>query len=59
MEYGGDITLDKFCDQAFEYINNNKLDYKEYKRIVKYIFWQLSVVCYWMNNDMNCCHLGK
>ena len=39
MEYGGQ-SLKEFCDKAFEYIRNGKLDLKEWKRITKYLFWQ-------------------
>ena len=58
MEWGGDLTLNQFCDKAFEYLHSGRLDVKEYKRIVKYIFWQLSVIIYWLHHDMHCCHLG-
>jgi len=57
MEWGGDVTLNQFCDQAFEYMQQGKLDLKEWKRIVKYIFWQLSVILYFMHHDQHCCHL--
>eukprot|EP01084_Bolivina_argentea_P151221 263968_1 len=57
MEYCGDVTLKAFCDQAFTYVKQSKLNVKEYKRIMKYLFWQITVTTNWMNNDMHCCHL--
>ena len=42
-EYVGDHTLNQFVSMAFQYINDGKLNVKEYRRIVKYLFWQISV----------------
>ena len=55
MEYiEGDYNLKEFVTKAHEYINNGQLNIKEYQKIVKYIFWQLSAVLYWLHNDMHC-----
>ena len=44
-EYAGDSTLNEFVEMAFKYIDEGKLNVKEYRRIVKYLFWQISVEC--------------
>eukprot|EP01084_Bolivina_argentea_P219952 372877_1 len=58
MEYCGSITLQQWSQKAFEYIQNNRLDIKQYRKMVKFIFWQLTVLTYWLHNDMNICHLN-
>merc|ERR1719229_15761 len=52
------MTLAIWCDKAFEYINKGKLDLEHYKQMVKYIFWQISCLIYWLHHDMNICHLA-
>ena len=42
-ECAGDSTLNEFVEMAFKYIEEGKLNVKEYRRIVKYLFWQISV----------------
>ena len=36
-------NLSDFCNEAHEYIRNGKLKIKDWKKIIKYLFWQLSV----------------
>ena len=54
MEYIEGCNLLQFVEKAHEYINKGQLKVKEYHKIVKYIFWQLSAVLYWLHNDMSC-----
>eukprot|EP01083_Nonionella_stella_P280379 953863_1 len=51
------LNLKQFLEQAQKYICDGKLDMKKYLKVLKYIFWQLSVWLHWMHNDMHCCHL--
>ena len=57
MEYGGQINLEQFCKKAFNYIKIGKLKLREWRIIVKYIMWQITVTLFWMHQNMNCCHL--
>mmetsp|Transcript_17564 Transcript_17564/g.28052 ORF Transcript_17564/g.28052 Transcript_17564/m.28052 type:complete len:467 (+) Transcript_17564:120-1520(+) len=57
MEYAGEITLAQWIQQAFELLNNGKLKLAEYKKAVKFMFWQICVTVHWMHHDMNVCHL--
>lgn len=43
MTHGGDITLTDWARSAFIHIQNNKLEIKTYRKILKYIFWQIAV----------------
>lgn len=55
MEYiEGNTNLKDFIYEAHEYINDGKLSLKEYQKIIKYIFWQLSAVLHWLHHDMHC-----
>ena len=45
MEHGGNMTLKQWSTKAFKYIEYGQLDINTYKKMVKYIFWQISV-CY-------------
>ena len=55
MEYiDGYVTLKDFIKQAFGYIKQKKLKYKEYTKMVKYIFWQIFASMHWLHVDMNC-----
>eukprot|EP01084_Bolivina_argentea_P060318 110203_1 len=58
MEHSGSITLEQWCQNAFECIKNNTLNLNHYRKFVKFILWQLSVVIYWLHHDMNMAHLG-
>eukprot|EP00484_Ammonia_sp_Unknown_P002370 CAMPEP_0197074308 /NCGR_PEP_ID=MMETSP1384-20130603/211042_1 /TAXON_ID=29189 /ORGANISM="Ammonia sp." /LENGTH=662 /DNA_ID=CAMNT_0042513149 /DNA_START=201 /DNA_END=2190 /DNA_ORIENTATION=+ len=59
MEYiDGDCNLQQFTEIAHQYIAEGKLKLKAYQKIVKYIFWQLVAVLYWLHRDMKCCHLN-
>eukprot|EP01083_Nonionella_stella_P156425 506590_1 len=57
-EYGTRMTLGMFAERAHKYIKEKRLQVKEWRVFVKYLFWQLAVHMHWMHFDMNCCHLG-
>ena len=44
MEYISDITLKQFVEKAHHYIQKSKLNIWEWKKITKYIFWQIAAV---------------
>merc|ERR1712187_375825 len=52
IEGGGDLTLDEWVKRAFKYIANNQLSLTHYKNIIKYIFWQIALLFYWLHEDM-------
>ena len=55
MEYvDGKTNLKDFIKKAHQYINDGKLSLKDYQKIIKYIFWQISAVLHWLHNDMHC-----
>eukprot|EP01083_Nonionella_stella_P025383 69895_1 len=56
-EHVGTLTLAQFNQKAHQLIAQKKLKTKTWKQIVKYLVWQLSVILYWLHNDMQCCHL--
>ena len=43
MEYIEGINLAEFTKKAHQYISDGKLKLKEFQKIVKYLFWQLTV----------------
>ena len=49
-----EYSLTEFVQKAHQYIRNGQLDIKSYQKIVKFIFWQISVAIQWMHHDMNC-----
>eukprot|EP01084_Bolivina_argentea_P086488 156340_1 len=51
------ISLKQFVETAHNYIQNGKLATKVYRKIIKYIIWQLITTIFWLHNDMSCCHL--
>eukprot|EP01084_Bolivina_argentea_P287345 493053_1 len=51
-EYGGSMSLNKFISIAHKYIKEKKLKSKNWRIVIKYLFWQLVVTLYWMHNDM-------
>eukprot|EP01083_Nonionella_stella_P076799 209440_1 len=51
------LNLKQFIEQAQKHIREGKLNIKGYLKVIKFIFWQLSVLLHWMHNDMHCCHL--
>eukprot|EP01084_Bolivina_argentea_P071473 129929_1 len=57
-EYGTAVTLAKLTEKAHQHMKEGRLDKKEWRVCTKYIFWHWVVHMYWMNYDMNCCHLG-
>eukprot|EP01083_Nonionella_stella_P019960 55401_1 len=56
-EYVGDCTLNQFVRQCHQLIRDDKLKLSDYKIVVKFMFWQVSLTTHWMHNDMKCCHL--
>ena len=56
-EYVGDLNLAQFVEQAMKYIKCGKLKLSEYKRVIKFLFWQMCNTINWMHQDMSCCHL--
>jgi len=57
LEYAGSMTLKQFVDKAHRYIKQKKLDLAHWKKICKYLAWQIAATLYWMHVDMNCVHL--
>eukprot|EP01083_Nonionella_stella_P000708 2010_1 len=57
QEYGGIQTLEEFIGTAHKYIEEKKMKLKHWRITVKFVFWQIAVMIYWMHNDMNTCHL--
>jgi len=57
MEYAGNMTLKQFVDKAHEYIKKGKLNVAHWKKICKYVSWQIAATLYWMHSDMHCVHL--
>eukprot|EP01084_Bolivina_argentea_P110116 196676_1 len=51
------MNLHQFVEEAHQHIRNGKLDVKGYHRVIRFIFWQLSVLLHWLHDDMHCCHL--
>ena len=58
MEYVGCKNLAQFVKQAHIYIKRKKLKLSAYKKVVKFIFWQISNIIHWMHKDMRSVHLG-
>ena len=55
MEYvDTQYTLKSFVEKSHEYIRNGQLKLNRYKKITKFIFWQLITTLHWMHYDMNC-----
>eukprot|EP01084_Bolivina_argentea_P132447 233734_1 len=57
MENAGNTNLAEFNEKAHEYIAQKKLKLKHWKKIVKFIFWQLAVTIHWIHHDIHCSHL--
>ena len=57
MEYCGDFNLLQWTQTAHKYIKQKKLSLKAYQKMVKYLFWQISVMMNWLHRDLNACHL--
>merc|ERR1712099_183543 len=56
-EYCGNMTLKKFINKAHQYIKKKQLKVSHWKKICKYIAWQIVATLNWMHNHMNCVHL--
>eukprot|EP00485_Elphidium_margaritaceum_P015193 CAMPEP_0202732268 /NCGR_PEP_ID=MMETSP1385-20130828/187561_1 /ASSEMBLY_ACC=CAM_ASM_000861 /TAXON_ID=933848 /ORGANISM="Elphidium margaritaceum" /LENGTH=853 /DNA_ID=CAMNT_0049398575 /DNA_START=59 /DNA_END=2618 /DNA_ORIENTATION=+ len=56
-ERAGDQSLQTLAETAHEHIANGRLKLKSWRKSVKYIFWQIATVLYWLHHDMHCCHL--
>lgn len=48
------MNLKQFINICFKYIHKNKLQLKEYQKVIKYLYWQLIVTIRWLHDDMNC-----
>ena len=57
MEYVNGITLRNYIKKCHQLIQSEKLNLKEYKKICKYMFWQIAANIHWLHHDMSCCHL--
>eukprot|EP01083_Nonionella_stella_P217829 781726_1 len=42
------LNLKQFIEQAQKHIREGKLDIQGYVKVIKFIFWQLSVLLHWM-----------
>eukprot|EP00484_Ammonia_sp_Unknown_P018912 CAMPEP_0197023792 /NCGR_PEP_ID=MMETSP1384-20130603/4438_1 /TAXON_ID=29189 /ORGANISM="Ammonia sp." /LENGTH=370 /DNA_ID=CAMNT_0042452057 /DNA_START=93 /DNA_END=1205 /DNA_ORIENTATION=+ len=51
------ITLKQFSQQCHEFINQGKLSRSAYRKILKFVSWQLFVCVVWMHESKNVCHL--
>eukprot|EP01083_Nonionella_stella_P080090 219898_1 len=56
MEHVGECNLSQFVKQAHQFIGQNKLSLSAYKTIVKFLFWQISVMVEYMHS-LGVCHL--
>eukprot|EP01083_Nonionella_stella_P140642 431702_1 len=57
MEHAGNTNLATFSQKAHALIAQNQMRHKYWKKIVKWLFWQLSLAIHWLHNDIRCCHL--
>lgn len=57
MEYVSDMNLKQFNEKAHQYIKEKKLSLTDYKKIVKFIAWQIGVTLSWLHDSMSVCHL--
>lgn len=57
MEYVGKYNLLQFTQKAHQYIDGKKLSLKEWKKIVRFLLWQIAVTLYWLHQDLRICHL--
>eukprot|EP01084_Bolivina_argentea_P024836 46239_1 len=57
MEHAGNTNLTMFARKAHSLIAQNKMHHKDWKKIVKWLFWQLTTLIHWLHNDIHCCHL--
>eukprot|EP01084_Bolivina_argentea_P059029 107749_1 len=57
MAKAGNMTVAEFAAHAHLFIDEKKMTVKHWRKIVKYIFYQLSVIIYWLHKCMKCCHL--
>eukprot|EP01083_Nonionella_stella_P254448 874326_1 len=57
MEDAGSVGLSDLINTAHHLIAQKKMRLKHWKKITKYIFWQMAVLIHWLHHDMHCCHL--
>lgn len=57
MEYVEGMTLRDFTNKCHKMMQMKQLNLREYKKICKFIFWQISANISWLHNDMNLAHL--
>eukprot|EP00485_Elphidium_margaritaceum_P011771 CAMPEP_0202692436 /NCGR_PEP_ID=MMETSP1385-20130828/6813_1 /ASSEMBLY_ACC=CAM_ASM_000861 /TAXON_ID=933848 /ORGANISM="Elphidium margaritaceum" /LENGTH=454 /DNA_ID=CAMNT_0049347965 /DNA_START=56 /DNA_END=1421 /DNA_ORIENTATION=+ len=56
-EYAGDLSLRTFIAQCHTLISEQRLELNAYRKIVKYMYWQLAALVYWMHQQ-GACHLN-
>eukprot|EP01084_Bolivina_argentea_P193283 331633_1 len=56
MENAGGDFFD-FIVRAHKLITDGKLKVKEWRKFVKYLFYQMVIVVQFLHNQMHCCHL--
>ena len=57
LEYVGKYNLSQFTTKAHQYIKEGKLSSKDWKKIVRFLFWQIAVTINWFHQDLGICHL--
>ena len=50
MEYAGDMNLAEFTETAHIYMQQKKLSLKDYKKMLKFVSWQIAVTLSWFVN---------
>eukprot|EP01084_Bolivina_argentea_P144617 253682_1 len=58
MEHYGKMTLQNWIQIAFEYMRKEQLNTIHYRKIIKYIFWQIVLIIHWLHNEHKICHLA-
>eukprot|EP01084_Bolivina_argentea_P292906 503689_1 len=51
-----EMNLKQFITKCAQYIANGQLSLNEYKKVIKFVLWQLFVTVQWLHT-MRCCHL--
>eukprot|EP01083_Nonionella_stella_P181127 647810_1 len=52
-----ETNLKQFVSKARQWITNGKLPTNQYRKMMKYVLWQLCVTIEWLHQCMHCCHL--
>jgi serine/threonine protein kinase len=56
-EYIEGRNMKEFVEKCHLYIEDGKMDVKQYQTVLRHIMWQLSTVVLWLHQDMHCAHL--